>query len=384
MIWIVLLLSLTVGLADGWFYRRHVRQRSRTVRAGFIAATAFTDALPLLTGCLLGLLRDNSTAVMAVAMWVFFVYQLAILPRMAYYFFHHFGLKRTGGVAALAAALWLIWGATYGRTTYVVNEVELHYPQLPAAFDGLRIVQFSDVHIGTLVCRDRELQRLADTINALRPDVAIFTGDLVNVRYTELDTEAMHILGSIEAPWGVISNLGNHDTGVYVKDTLALPVEVNTARLVERQRAMGWQLPDNETVYLTRGGDTIAVTGISFDPAFRKQRHNRTLELDLASIYKGVPQHYFNITVSHLPQLWEQITALGYGDLTLSGHIHAMQMSLNLGRWRLSPARFFYKRWSGLYEQDGRYLYINDGIGYVGFPMRLGAYPEITVITLKR
>lgn len=384
MIWIVILLSLAVGLADVWFYRRHLRSRARAVRIGFIAAAAFTDTLPLLVGCILGLLRDNPTPAVAVAMWAFFVYQLAVVPRMAYYFFHHFGLKRTGAVVAAAAALWLVWGATYGRTRYVVNEVELHYPQLPAAFDGLRIAQFSDVHIGTLVCRERELQRLAETLNALRPDVVFFTGDLVNVRYTELDTEAMRILGSIEAPLGVISNLGNHDTGVYVKDTLALPVEVNTARLVERQRAMGWQLPDNETLYLARDGDTIAVTGISFDPEFRKQRHDRTLALDLAPVYEGVPQSLFNITVSHLPQLWEQITALGYGDLTLAGHIHAMQMSLNLGRWRFSPAQIFYKRWSGLYEQDGRYLYINDGIGYVGFPMRLGAYPEITVITLKR
>lgn len=384
MIWIIALLSLLIAVADVRFYRRHVASRPCGLRIAFIAATTLSDTLPLLISGIFFFLPHNTTATMMVAMWAFFVYLITVLPRLAFYFFRHFGLHRTGVVVAACTAALLLWGATYGRTNLIVNEVELRSERLPASFDGLRIVQFSDTHIGTLLQPARELQRLADTINALHPDLVIFSGDLVNIRYTELDTQAMRILGGIKAPLGVISNLGNHDIGVYVKDTLELPVEVNTMRLIERQRAMGWRLPDNATEYLVRDGDTITVSGISFDAAVRKQRHDRTIHVDLTRVYEGVPKHFYNITVSHLPQLWEQVMEQGYGDLTLSGHVHAMQLSLNLGACRLSPARLLYTRWSGLHEQVGRYLYINDGIGYVGFPMRLGARPEITVITLRR
>ena len=131
-----------------------------------------------------------------------------------------------------------------------MNEVEIRTAALPAAFDGFRIVQFSDLHIGTLVRPEREMNRLVDTINALRPDLVVFSGDLVNIRYTELDQPAREILGAIRAPFGVVSTLGNHDVGIYVKDTVALPPEVNTARLIGLQREMGWNMLLDSTVYL--------------------------------------------------------------------------------------------------------------------------------------
>lgn len=384
MIRIVIALSLLVGALDFRYYRRRMRSRRRGVRVPFIVFAAATDLLPLIAGGLFGLLPDNSTATVAAAMWLFYVYLLTVLPRLAFYFFQHFGLARTGAAAAGLTAVLLVWGAVYARTSYAVNEVEVSSERLPEGFDGLRIVHFSDLHIGTLVHPEREMKRLVRTIDALRPDLVVFTGDLVNIRYTELDSAAMRILSQLRAPLGVVSNIGNHDTGVYVKDTLALPVEVNTDSLVARQRRMGWRLPDNETEYLVRGGDTITLSGISFDPAFRRERHDRNVGMNIGATYEGVSRTPYNITLSHLPQLWDRIRELGYGDLTLSGHVHAMQIKARIGKWRFSPARLFYKRWSGRYDEEGSTLYINDGIGYVGFPMRLGAYPEITVITLRR
>lgn len=384
MIWIIIALSGIVAALDFRYYRRRMVRCKRIIRTAFILFAAFTDLLPLLVAGLYRFLPDNSTASVAFAMWTFFIYLVTVLPRLAFYFFHHFGRVRAGAAAAVLTAVLLVWGATYARTSYVVDEVEIRSERLPEAFDGLRIVQFSDLHIGTLVHPEREMKRLVRTINALDPDLVVFSGDLVNIRYTELNPAAMRILSKLRAPLGVFSNIGNHDTGVYVKDTVALPVAVNTDSLIARQRRMGWHLPDNETEYLVRGRDTITLTGISFDPAFRKERHDRHLGVDLALIYDGVPRTPYNITLSHLPQLWEQVRALGYGDLTLAGHVHAMQIKARIGKWYFSPARLLYKRWSGLYEEDGRSLYINDGIGYVGFPMRLGAYPQITIITLRR
>ena len=287
--------------------------------------------------------------------------------------------------ACAAGVALLVWGAVRGRRAIVVNRVTIASDRLPEAFRGLRIVQFSDTHIGSMVNSRRELRALVDTINGLRPDLVVFSGDLVNIRYTELDQPAREILGAIRAPFGVVSTLGNHDVGIYVKDTVALPPEVNTARLIGLQREMGWNMLLDSTVYLHRGGDSISLSGVSFDRSMYRFRHTADVPIPgLEPVYAGVPAELFNVTVSHLPQLRHNIADLGYGDLILAGHVHSMQIKMRIGKRRFSPAQWFYDEWSGLYDNDGHRLYINDGIGYVGFPMRLGAYPEVTLFVLER
>ena len=178
---------------------------------------------------------------------------------------------------------------------------------------------------------------------------------------------------------------GNHDAGLYIKDTVAQSPAASLAEVIARQRAMGWNVLEDTTVYLRRGGDSISLTGLSFDPALRHMRHDPDLPpADLSGAYRGVPDSLYNITAVHIPQLWGQIADAGYGDLTLAGHVHSMQMKLRLFGRAFSPAQLLYTRWSGRYDEGGRTLYINDGTGYVAFPMRLGAYPEITLITLRR
>ena len=149
---------------------------------------------------------------------------------------------------------------------------------------------------------------------------------------------------------------------------------------------MRWRLLQDSTCYLRRGADSIALSGITFDPALRDLRHDSNLPpCNTADTYRGVPPELFDITLVHLPQLWGQVLGAGRGDLTLAGHTHAMQLRLRLGTGRgWSPARLLYREWAGRYERDGRTLYINEGVGYVGYPMRIGATPEITLITLKR
>ena len=379
---LTLILSLTAIAADFIHFRRR-RRRKRPVHRALVAWAAATDALPILSSLIGALSRDNGPELMYLYMWLFWAWIVTVLPRLAFYAFNFVNLRRTGYVAACASVLFVIWGTTRGRTSIRVNRVEICSDRIPEAFDGFRFVQITDMHVGTLVRPERELTRLADSVNAQRPEAVFFTGDLVNIRAGELDERTTALLRRIAGPvWSVT---GNHDVGTYVKDSLRFPAAGEAREVVARQRAMGWTVLEDTTVYLRRGGDSISLTGLSFDPALRHLRHAPDLPpANLNAAYRGVPDSLYNITAVHIPQLWDQIAGEGYGDLTLSGHVHSMQLKIRLFGHAFSPAQLIYTRWSGRYDEKGRTLYINDGTGYVAFPMRLGAWPEITLITLKR
>lgn len=379
---LTLILTLAAFAAD-WIHFRRQRRRGTPARRELIGWALATDALPLVSALVGAVSRDNSPAVMTLYMWLIWAWIVTVIPRLLYYVFHFLKLRRTGVVLAALLTLFLVWGTTLGRTRIHVNRVEICSDRIPAAFDGFRFVQFSDAHVGALVRPKRELTRLADTINALHPDAVFFTGDLVNIRSAELDVPTMALLQRIGGPvWSVT---GNHDVGTYIRDSIRFPAEAEARTVVERQRAMGWCVLEDTTVYLRRGGDSISLTGISFDPALRERRHDRHLPADnLPEIYAGVPESAYNITLVHLPQLWELVTAAGHGDLTLSGHVHSMQFKIRPWGRGWSPAQWIYDRWSGRYDEGRHTLYINDGTGYVAYPMRLGAWPEVTLFTLKR
>lgn len=380
---IVILLALGSMAADIFHFRRLRRENAAPLRRRLFAAWACaTDVLPLIVVVCGAMLRDNSTAYMLWSMWLFWIWIAAVLPRLCFFAFHALHLPWIGMAASFSLAVALIWGATAGRTTLQVNRIEVCSPRLPEGFDGLRIVHISDLHVGTLVRPEHELRRLVDSIDALHPDLVVFTGDLVNIRSGELTPEIMRTLARIAAP--VYSVTGNHDIGTYIKDTVRQSAAASLAEVIERQTEMGWHVLQDTTLYLRRGSDSIALSGVSFDPALKWLRHSSDLHsTSLDRTYDGATDSLFNITAVHLPQLWAQIRETGYGDLTLSGHTHSMQMKIDIFGRSFSPASWFYEQWSGPYTQDGSTLYINDGIGYVGYPMRLGARPEITSIILR-
>ena len=300
MIWFLLLLSLLFAGVDFLFYRVRMRRHSERLRRAFVWFAVFSDALPIVVVLLLKAVPDNTTGWMQAAQWFTFVFLLLIGCRYGYYFGllfdRHRSFSRVGALFAAGCAVWLVWGAAWGRQALRVNEVEIRTAALPAAFDGFRIVQFSDLHIGTLVRPEREMNRLVDTINALRPDLVVFSGDLVNVRSTELTSDVLAILGRLRAPYGVISTLGNHDVGLYIKDTVALPRAENNRQVIDRQRKIGWRMLLDSSLYLRRGSDSISVTGISFDPTLQKFRHSFDLpEISLATAYEGMPEGMFNL-----------------------------------------------------------------------------------------
>lgn len=377
----IFILVLAAAAAD-WYHFRRLRHRNNLTM--HIVWAVATNLLPVVA-ILIGLLsRDNTTPVIQISMWLIWAWMFTVLPRIIRYAGRFVGWPTAGNILAAVAAATLLWGATIGRTSLRISRVEICSERIPPAFDGWKAVQISDIHLGTIVSPEYELGRIADRINQLRPDAVLFTGDLINIRASELDERMAGLLRRIEAP--VYSVTGNHDLGTYIKDSLNHSIDNNLKSLIARQEAMGWRLLDNETRYIRRGEDSIALTGISFDPALRWIRHNRNLPATgLDRAYAGVAKETYNITLVHAPQLWTPILKSGYGDLTLAGHVHAMQMKFRLSGRGWSPAAWFYEHWSGRYESpDGKTLYVNDGTGYVGYPMRIGARPEITLITLKR
>jgi predicted MPP superfamily phosphohydrolase len=399
--WFVLIFFFAAIASDVYLYRSLLRGRSLWARIAYILFALLTDGAALTALMLYGAAADRGSVGVVVVMWAVWLFLLALVPKLLYSvggvldMIMRWVLRRrvilfraVGLVAAAVTMGVMIWGATVGRTQLRVEEVEMCSPRVPEAFDGYRIVQFSDVHIGTMTRPERQLERLVRTIDGLGGDMVVNTGDLVNLVHSELTPELAAILSRIEAPDGVWSVWGNHDLGFYLKRGAELTPEQNLAALAGKVRGMGWQTLSDSSVWIHRGGDSLLLTGIKY-PLAPHNGHNSDLGgVDLDAAFEGTTGSPFNVVLSHTPILWDEITDRDRGDVTLSGHVHAMQTKLRLGAKEWSPAQFMYKEWSGSYFVE-KYskkmlLYINDGIGCVGYPMRIGANGEVTVITLKR
>jgi len=350
-------------------------------------------ALYVCLGVILSLPRKSgSDPMLLTVMWSLFSFfsiyaakMVFVLFDLAAYIPRLFGMKRlswlslAGGVAAIIMFLAVWWGALINRFRVQINEVEIEVPSLPDGFDGFRIVQISDLHTGTYGADTAFVSKLVDQVNALNGDMIVFTGDIVNRRSSEL---LPHIrpLSRLDAGIGVYSILGNHDYGDYSSWTSEAEKQADVKALVMQQKEMGWDLLLNEHRMIYHNGDSIALIGVENvgDPPFKVYG-------SLAAAYPDLSDAVTKILLTHNPAHWNQ--DIENNDtvnvaLTLSGHTHAMQMEA----FGYSPAVFRYKNWGGLYVDDkGEHpLYVNIGAGTVGLPMRLGATPEITVITLKK
>ena len=265
------------------------------------------------------------------------------------------------------------------KYNYAIKKNKLAFDNLPAGFKGLKIVHISDIHSGSFTDADavrHGVQKILDE----KPDIILFTGDLVNDMASEMQ-EYVHIFGLLKAPMGIYSTLGNHDYGDYAtwpRD--GITKEENMANLKQLYEIMGWRLLMNEHVALERGGDKIALLGIeNWSTKARFPKHGR---MDLA--HKGTEDFPFKILMSHDPSHWEGQVIPDYADvdLMLSGHTHGMQFGVQIPGFKWSPVQYLYKQWSGLYENEKQKLYVNPGFGFIGYPGRVGILPEITVIEL--
>lgn len=280
----------------------------------------------------------------------------------------------TGLTLAVLCIIVILYGSFVGRTRFEVKEATFTSSRLPQSFDGYRIVQLSDLHIGSFVGNGPAIKRLVDMVNAQHPDLIVLTGDLVNHRAVELD-EFQDILAGLKAKDGVYSILGNHDYGPYFHWKDKQDQDANLVDLEQRQVAMGWKLLNNSHDFLIQGNDSIALIGVENEGEPPFSQHG-----DLPKA-KADTDGMFQILLSHNPTHWRrEVLPNSNIDLMLAGHTHAMQ--LQFGNY--SPACYIYPEWGGMYLEGSRGLYVNVGIGYVGLPFRFGAWPEITVLTLRR
>lgn len=278
-------------------------------------------------------------------------------------------------LALLVPVAWellMAYGFFFGWRHLIVRRATCVSPLLPKAFDGYKVLQLSDIHIGTYLRNRKFIDKLVRMVNEQHADLIVFTGDLVNVSAEEV-IPFQHALSQIKAPDGVFSIMGNHDYCEYVPDPTKRTIEKNQTVLKYLEGKIGWKLLLNEHVLIRRGGSEIALIGVEniSRPPFPDYG-------DLKKAMMGLPRGMFKILLSHDPSHWRR-GVLRQTDiaLTLSGHTHAGQMRVG----RLSPSKAAYQEWGGKYVEGGSMLYVSTGIGGT-VPFRLGAWPEINVITL--
>jgi predicted MPP superfamily phosphohydrolase len=273
----------------------------------------------------------------------------------------------------------IIYGIFRSLYRFKIHHVSIKSEKLPENYKGLRVVQISDIHLGSFNYRYHILDRAINMINDLKPDLIFFTGDLVNNCSWELENWDS-VLNQLTAKIGKFAVLGNHDYGDYKKWDSEDLKKANFEEIKHFYKKINFNLLLNEAEIIDKDGEKIAIVGVENwgNPPFKQYG-------DLNRALKNVTEIPFKILLSHDPSHWSrEVTGKTDITLTLSGHTHGMQAGINLKNKKWSPIKYKYKHWAGLYENNDQYLYVNRGLGWLGFPGRLGMRPEITLIELEK
>ncbi len=270
----------------------------------------------------------------------------------------------------------ILYGITKGKFDYRIMRESISFPNLPKAFKGFKIVQISDIHLGSFDKNYEEVEEAVKLINAEKPDIILFTGDLVN-NFAEETEGWAPILNKMKAKIGKFSVLGNHDYGDYTHWKSTEAKAENLKRIKDFHQDAGFKLLLNETVRLKIDQDEIALIGVENwgKPPFPQYG-------DLKAAIKGHEELPFKLLMSHDPSHWEEEVLATDIDLTFAGHTHGMQFGIENASIKWSPVQYKYPRWGGLYNIDKQFLYVNRGFGYIGFSGRINMPPEITLIEL--
>lgn len=281
------------------------------------------------------------------------------------------------GVATLFFST-ALWGVVKGAHNYIIRKRKIKIKNLPNSFKGLKIVQISDIHSGSFWNRNAVIKGI-ELINAQKPDVVFFTGDLVNDTADEA-IKWIDVFKEITAPMGVYSILGNHDYGDYVIWNNQEEKATNMERMIQNHKDLGWDLLLDENRVIEKDGEKLAIIGVQNWSA--KGRFPKYGNLEKAM--NGIDSIPAKLLLSHDPSHWrEQVLEKTDIVATFSGHTHGMQFGVDSKFYRWSPVKYLYKEWLDLYKEGEQYLYVNRGFGYLGYPGRMGIYPEITVVTLS-
>ncbi|MDQ3111962.1 MAG: metallophosphoesterase [Bacteroidota bacterium] len=299
-----------------------------------------------------------------------------------------YSVSRRKFVSVIAAAtaaipfLGILHGLVLGKFKYRVLRETIYYPDLPEAFDGFTITQLSDIHAGSFD-PDSDRKEIAHAVamaNDQKSDLVVFTGDLVNNAATEM-LPWMDEFSKLRAPYGQFSILGNHDYGDYIEWPSQQAKEKNMEHLYSIHSQIGFKLMRNENTVIEKDGQKLSLVGVeNWGTGGFKQNG----DLDKALV--NVPQDAFKILLSHDPSHFDNIVSKHktHIHLTLSGHTHGAQFGIEIPGIKWSPVQYRYPHWAGLYGENGRHIYVNRGFGFLAMPARVGIWPEVTVITLKK
>lgn len=275
----------------------------------------------------------------------------------------------------------LIYGMVKGAYRLTIRRVTVKIKDLPAELNGFKIVQISDAHLGSFAST-QPIEKAVHAINQENADLFVFTGDLVNDKATEA-LPYIEILKDIQAKYGKYTILGNHDYGMYVDWNSEAEKQKNILDLIEHQKNMGWKMLLNENDTIEVNGKKLSIIGVEYWG--RSARWGQFGDIDKALL--NLPPTDFKLLLTHDPTHWDMIISQNsqYQNLplALSGHTHGFQFGIEIPGLKWSPSKYIYPHWAGLYTQNKQYLYVNRGLGFLGFPGRVGIYPEITVLTLE-
>lgn len=287
-------------------------------------------------------------------------------------------LSKSALVAGALPVAAMSYGILSGAYDYRVRRRTITLPNLPKAFDGIRIAQLSDIHSGSFYNKTA-VKGGIDLLNAEKPDLFLFTGDLVNNESKEVK-DYLDIFSKVEASAGKFSILGNHDYGDYKAWGSQQAKKKNLEQLVQSHKEMGWDILLNEHRYVEVDGERLAIMGVENWGARGFAKYG-----DLNETAKHVEADT-KILLSHDPSHWDAQIRPDHSDidLTLSGHTHGFQFGIEIGNFRWSPSQYLYKQWADLYTEGNQHLYVNRGFGFLGYPGRVGILPEITILELKR
>lgn len=284
-----------------------------------------------------------------------------------------------GIIVSIGLSCGMIFGLLWGAQKIQVNKIELEFDNLPASFNNYKIVQLSDIHIGSFLKSNELLEKTQDLVKAEDPDLLLFTGDLVNNFANEIEG-FRSVLTRMTENRKAFSILGNHDYGDYTSWKSKNKKQENLDGIITSLNGTGFQLLENENTVIEKNNDSIFLAGVENwgHPPFPQYAN-------LEKALNGIPSNSFTILMTHDPAHWEsKVKDRGDIELSLAGHTHGMQWGLKLAGIRFSIAFLANKYWGGLYKENNSMLYVNTGLGTVGIPWRLDMAPEITVFTLKR
>lgn len=360
-----------MALPDWYIYRHYIRHwKNKWMRLSYwIPSVSLLIAMGYIFG---GFAPESSLSTLGVFLVVF----LCINVPKALFSILMPLVKKTAiglGIALLTMA-YLIFGATEGKQYFQVKKTTIESKDVPQAFDGYRIVQLSDMHVGSWNGNTQAMEKAVSIINDLQPDLIVFTGDLVNNLASELDN-FIPVFSKLKAKDGVYSVLGNHDYSTYIHWENPEDQKEELVRLKQKQAEMGWTMLNNQHVKLYNQNDSIALIGV--------ENSGRPPFPDYAKLSEAMQgtEDMFQILLSHDPTHWRrEVLPQTDIELMLAGHTHAMQTKI----FGFTPAQFIYAENDGLYQEGEQMLYVNIGLGHLLYPMRLGAWPEITLLTLKK